>query len=130
MQKYNIYSGELKNLTSKIKYCHYEHASGRLLIFVPKKPAGEWKKLTEDEIKRLTPHERHWYNSSRNSVNAEYLSKPQYQKELIRKFDSMLDAYEDNLKKLNEQLKTVKDEQNGEAENRYKEQLGKPDETL
>lgn len=112
MQKYNVYTGELKDLTRSIKYSHYDNETRRLLIFVPKKPKGDWKKLSQNEINSLSQHEKHWYNRSRNEINAAYLSSPTIQIEQQKRMSKMLDIYEQKLKILKEQQED--DNRNGE----------------
>lgn len=113
MKKYQLYTGDLKDLTRDVRFSHYENGNKRLLIYVSKLPAGEWRKLTDNEIKTLSPHEKQWYNAARNTINAEYISKPKFQQTLMNRFSNMLDVYEKNLKIEKEKL--AKGKENAES---------------
>lgn len=112
-RKYRLYECPYDSLPKypRAVYSHYEN--GRMLIlYAHRRLNDSWKLLTNEDIKKLSPHERQWYIRSRNEINAEYLRSPEAQEEAIERMQKLLEIYEKNLKQIQKSNAEVENAEN------------------
>ena len=112
-KQYRLYECPYDSLPEKPRavYSHYEN--GRMLILYSCRKANkEWKLLTPEEIRNLSPHEKRWYLQSKNEINAAYLKTPEAQERSIEYVQKLLEIYERNLKQLQKEVENAEKENN------------------